>query len=138
MTLTDTGALLALLDRDDAHHRACLATARHLSGSILLTTWPCFAEAMYMLGKVGGYYYQSALWRLRATGRLTLHDISSPEADRMAMLMEKYRDTSMDVADASLVAVAESRSLRRVFTTDGHFRIYRLKDGSALEMVPSK
>jgi predicted nucleic acid-binding protein len=56
----------------------------------------------------------------------------------MAALMEKYRDTPMDLADASLVVVAESRSLRRVFTIDSHFRIYRLGDGSALEMVPSK
>ncbi len=138
MTLTDTGALLALLDRDDAHHRACTATAHRLSGSILLTTWPCFAETMYLLGRIGGYRYQAALWSLRATGRLALHDISSSEADRMSALMEKYRDTPMDLADASLVVVAESRSLRRVFTIDSHFRIYRLGDGTALEMVPAK
>ena len=137
MTLTDTGALVALLDRDDQHHRACMATAQHLSGSTLLTTWPCFTESMYLLGQMGGHRYQATLWMLRATGRLSLHDLSTSEADRMKVLMEKYRDTPMDLADASLVVVAESRSLRRVFTTDGDFRIYRLGDGSALEMVPS-
>ena len=53
----------------------------------------------------------------------------------MAALMAQYRDTPMDLADASLVAVAESRSMRRVFTVDTDFYIYRLVDGSALEVV---
>jgi uncharacterized protein len=104
----------------------------------MLTTWPCFTEAMHLLGRTGGWRFQATLWALRASGRLVLHELTEPEADRMEVLMDRYSDTPMDLADASLVAIAESRSLRRVFTTDGHFRIYRLGDGSALEMVPSK
>ena len=41
-----------------------------------------------------------------------------------------------DQHHASLVAVAESRSLRRAFTVDRQFYIYRLNDGSALDVVP--
>jgi predicted nucleic acid-binding protein len=91
---------------------------------------------MYLLGTVGGYRYQAALWNLRATGRLVLHELTPAEADRMAALMAQYQDTPMDLADASLVVVAESRTLRRVFTTDSDFYVYRLADGSALEVVP--
>jgi uncharacterized protein len=91
---------------------------------------------MYLLGAVGGYRYQAALWQLRAAGRLMFHDLTVAEADRMAVLMENYRDTPMDLADASLVVVAESRALRRVFTTDSDFHVYRLADRSALEVVP--
>jgi predicted nucleic acid-binding protein len=54
----------------------------------------------------------------------------------MAALMAQYRDTPMDLADASLVAVAESLRLRRVFTIDSDFYVYRLADGSALEVLP--
>jgi len=50
--------------------------------------------------------------------------------------MEKYQDTPMDLADASLVAVAESLSIRDVFTLDSDFRIYRLADGSTLNIIP--
>ncbi len=50
--------------------------------------------------------------------------------------MEKYSDTPMDLADASLVAVAESLSPRRVFSVDSDFHVYRLQDGTALEVVP--
>jgi predicted nucleic acid-binding protein len=85
---------------------------------------------------VGGYRYQSTLWNLRSARRLVLHDLTAAEADRMAVLMEKYSDTPMDLADASLVAVAESRRLRRVFTIDSAFHIYRLSDGSALDVIP--
>jgi predicted nucleic acid-binding protein len=53
----------------------------------------------------------------------------------MAALMEKYRDTPMDLADASLVVVAESHSARRVFTLDRDFYVYRLADGTALEVI---
>jgi hypothetical protein len=72
---------------------------------------------------------------LRSAQRLVLHDLTVAEADRMAVLMEKYSDTPMDLADASLVAVAESRKLRRVFTVDSDFHIYRLSDGSALDVI---
>lgn len=136
MTLADTGPLIALLDRRDQHHQACYAVVQRLPFEPLFTTWPCFTEAMYLLGERGGHRYQKSLWDFRATGRLVLKELSPVEANRMAVLMEKYRDAPMDLADASLVALAESGSVRRVFTTDGHFRIYRLPDGSTLEMIP--
>lgn len=103
----------------------------------MLTTWPCFTEAMYLLGEAGGYRYQAALWGLRASGRQLVHDLSPAEVERAAALMEKYGDVPMDLADASLVAVGESQSLRRVFTLDRHFHIYRLADRSALEPIPN-
>ena len=135
MILTDTGPLVALLDADDPYHAECVAALHRLPLGPLLTTWVCFTEAMYLLGEVGGYRYQAALWNLRVTGRLILHIPTPAEIDRMAALMAQYRDTPMDLADASLVAVAESHSMRRVFTVDADFYIYRLVDGSALEVV---
>ncbi len=135
MILTDTGVLVALLDADDNQHGACSAALKHLPPEPLLTTWPCFTEAMYLLGAVGGYRYQATLWNLRTAHRLALHDLTAAEADRMAVLMEKYRDAPMDLADASLVVVAETRKLRRVFTIDSDFHIYRLSDGTALDVI---
>lgn len=136
MTLTDTGPLVALLDKDDFHHASCVAASKRTPSGPLLTTWPCFTEAMYLLGEVGGYHYQAELWKLRTSQRLVLHDITATEVERMVTLMEKYQDTPMDLADASLVVVAESCSLRRVFTLDSDFGIYRLINGSAMEVIP--
>jgi predicted nucleic acid-binding protein len=133
--LTDTGPLVALLDADDPYHAACVVALAGMPPEPLETTWPCFTEAMYLLGAVGGYRYQAALWNMRSTGRLVLHDPTPAEIDRMAALMQQYQDTPMDLADASLVAVAEGRNLLHVFTIDAHFYIYRLADGSTLAVV---
>ncbi len=136
MILTDTGPLVALLDKDDGSHGDCVNVAKHLRTCTMLTTWPCFTEAMYLLGEVGGYRYQAELWKMKMLKRLMLHAFTHPEVERMAALMEKYYDVPMDLADASLIVVAESLSLRRVFTLDSDFRIYRLADKTAMEVIP--
>lgn len=133
--LTDTGPLVALLDDNDLFYRPCLAVLSNLPRGPLLTTWPCFTETMYLLGVVGGYRYQNALWQLRRDGRLILVDTTDKDADRMDALMAQYTNVPMDLADASLAAVAESRGYRRVFTIDNDFYVYRLADGSFLEVV---
>ncbi len=53
----------------------------------------------------------------------------------MDALMKTYGDTPMDLADASLVAVAESLDIRQIFSLDSHFYIYRLMNGSVLNVV---
>jgi len=136
VTLTDAGPLIALLNQKDEHHHACMVALSTLPSRPMLTTWPCFTEAMYLLGEAGGYLAQRALWHLRAGGRLVLHDLSEAEVERASVLMATYRDAPMDLGDASLVAVAESLSLRRVFTLDRHFYIYRLANGSAFDVLP--
>jgi predicted nucleic acid-binding protein len=90
---------------------------------------------MYPLGTAGGLRFQAQLWRLRGDGKLTLLDIAPDEADRMEALMAQYANVPMDMADASLVAVAESRNLRQLFSIDSDFYIYRLADGSLLDLV---
>ena len=49
--------------------------------------------------------------------------------------MAQYQDTPMGLADASLIAVAESLGFDRVFSFDRDFYIYRLSNGSALEVI---
>ena len=136
MTLTDTGPLVAPINTADQHHARCAAALAALPAEPLLTTWPCFTEAMHLLWRDGGYLYQAALWDIYRDGRLVLHELTAAEILRMTQLMEQYRDTPMSLADASLVAVAESLALRGVFTVDGQFYVYRLRNRTALEVVP--
>lgn len=136
MTLTDTGPLVAILDRDDANHGVCVEAAKRLPAEPLLTTWPCFTEAMYLLGTVGGFPYQNELWKFETSGRVVIQNPTPDEVRRMAELMHKYRDMPMDLADASLVALAEARSIRKLFSLDSDFRIYRLAKGRVLDLIP--
>jgi len=65
-----------------------------------------------------------------------LHPPPAGEWQRIRVLMRRYADTPMDVADASLVAAAEALCQRRIFTIDRHFYIYRQQQGQAFEVVP--
>ena len=137
MILTDTGPLVALIDADDPHHLRCMQIAKQIAVHSLLTTVPCFTEAVYLLGAVGGYVYQEKLWGLYATKRLHLHLSSSDEIDRMNDLMRIYQDRPMDFADTSLIAAAEQLNHKQIFSVDSDFYIYRLIDGRALQLIPS-
>jgi predicted nucleic acid-binding protein len=61
---------------------------------------------------------------------LTLADLDLELALRSCDLMARYRDHPMDLADATLVALAEASALRTIFTLDEHFRSYRLPNSA--------
>ncbi len=77
------------------------------------------------------------LWKFLLSGALTWADIQRVELARMNTLMMKYADLPMDLADASLVVVAERLKLRKVFTLDRRdFRLYRGPSKSSLDTGP--
>jgi predicted nucleic acid-binding protein len=136
VTLTDAGPLVALLDADEADHERC-REALDLLRLPLLTTWPAFTEAMYLIGRAGGWTGQQALWRLVLREELILASPTANTRERAARLMETYADRPMDLADATLVALAEERGLTRIFTLDADFHVYRLKGRRRFEVVPA-
>lgn len=138
MILTDAGPLVAILDARESHHESCVECLAELTGP-MLTTWPAFTEAMYLLGEAGGWKAQAALWSLEAQGDLEIVHQGTDDCRRMDQLMEKYQDLPMDLADASLVVLAETRGLRDVFTLDhADFRVYRLHRRQAFRIWPRK
>ncbi|MGL5816061.1 MAG: type II toxin-antitoxin system VapC family toxin [Phycicoccus sp.] len=136
MTLTDAGPLVALIDADEEDHLRCRAALAHLRLP-LVTTWPAFTEAMYLLMRAGGALGRQALWTLVLSGRLEIAPLSLATVERCAALMDKYADRPMDLADASLVSLAEERDEQRIFTLDGDFTVYRLHGRRHFELVPT-
>jgi predicted nucleic acid-binding protein len=136
-TLTDTGPLFALVNAkgQPAQFARCDALLMTLLLP-LVTTWPCLAEAMYLAGREGGWSMQRLLAKYISTGTIRLHTPNGAETARILQLMERYQDRPMDLADASLVALAETKGYMRVFSIDEDFYVYRLADGTALEVVP--
>lgn len=102
----------------------------------MLTTWPCFTEARYFLGHLAGWRGQKALWKSLNEGAVLIHTPSVAEATRMQALMEKYSDVPMDLADASIVALAEASGLKQVFTLDTDFYVYRIADKDSFDVIP--
>jgi predicted nucleic acid-binding protein len=136
MILTDAGPLIAILDRGERYHQICVDCLAELRGP-MLTTWPAFTEAMYLLGEAGSWVAQAALWSLEGKGDLEIVDQGLEDRRRMSALMEKYHDRPMDLADASLVVLAEEQGLRDIFTLDhADFRTYRLPRRQTFRLWP--
>jgi hypothetical protein len=133
--LVDAGPLVALLDGADAHHAACVEALQAIRDP-LVTVWPAFTEAMYLLGFSSRA--QDALWEMVDGEALALASLDRHDASRMQALMRKYRDLPMDLADAALVRVAEREKLQRIFTLDRkHFRVYRPAGIGRFSILPA-
>jgi len=135
VTLTDAGALVALIDKNQPQSGQCRTTFAILSLP-LVTTWPAFTEVMCLLYQLGGWPFQRNLWQYIEGGVLQIHFSEETEQQRMQQLMDQYSDTPMDLADASLVATAEKLRLSRIFTLDSDFYVYRINDTEAFTVVP--
>ena len=91
---------------------------------------------MHLLNNVGGHFAQDVLWGYILDGLVAIHESELVERARMRELMSKYKDTPMDLADASLVSAAEVLGVRRIFTVDSDFVVYRLTGKLSFEIVP--
>jgi predicted nucleic acid-binding protein len=127
MILADAGPLVALFDRTDAAHGRCIETLMKIDEPIA-TTVPVLTEAFHLLGSAGAG--ASALMNFITEGGLQVLYLDDDSIVRAFELMAQYADAPMDFADASLVALAESLSLRKVFTIDRNdFTTYRIRSG---------
>ena len=127
-SLVDTGPLVAWLDKGDGDHARCTAFFANYRGQ-LITTWPVLTEVCHLLPRhvIGRFM----LWV--AAGGVAVRELSPTAADDIAALMEKYDDLPMDLADASLVWLAEQVGIVEVITLDEtDFGIYRLTNGQRL------
>lgn len=133
--LTDAGPLIALMDSREEHHRVCVDAAHQIEGP-LLTCWPALTEAMFILHNRAGWRAQHALWSAVLRGVIRVLDIPQELFPRMHALMDRYRRLPMSLADAAIVALAESHGFDTVFSTDRHFLIYRLRNKRPLIVLP--
>ncbi|MDD9997944.1 MAG: PIN domain-containing protein [Rhodospirillaceae bacterium] len=122
--ILDTGPLVALLDRDEAHHRWAAAQFAAL-GPPLLTCDAVLSEASFVLHRAG--LDSSLPVELMARGVI---EIASPlssldDASSVRNLMRRYRNVPMSFADACLVRLVERTENGSILTLDSDFRIYR-------------
>jgi len=70
-------------------------------------------------------------------GAIQLLRLDSGDAPRIRELMRKYANRPMDLADASLLRVAEREGLRKIFTIDRKdFAVYRLHGRIRPVLIP--
>jgi uncharacterized protein len=132
--LIDTGPLVALLDGDDQHHARCAKVFRALRVPAV-TTWPVLTEAGYLLGDVAGG--PAALLELIRRGAVLVAPLDAADVPRLRQLLLRYADLPADLADCSLLRVAERDGFTRILTLDRKdFAVYRVHGRRALTIVP--
>lgn len=90
---------------------------------------------MYLALHRGGWKMQKQLGQLLLDGLLLVHEIQEENYGRLFELMEQYQDRPMDLADASLVLVAERTGARKILTLDSDFLFYRIKSKDTFEVI---
>ena len=127
MILVDTGPLVALFNPKDNYHTRCLSVLKTIREP-LLSTVCVLTEAFHLL--TPGSKAALALGAFVQKKGITICSLDDESLKIALLLMEKYADNPMDLADASLVAVAQMLDVQRIFTIDRNdFLTYRIASG---------
>ena len=136
MTLIDTGPLVAFFDKDDRYHSLCVEVLKEIREP-LITTWPVLTECFYLLNF--SWEVQDSLWLFIRRGGIEIYPLEKELLIHCRELMKQYRDLPMDLADATLVALADAVLVPKIFTLDHKdFSIYRFKQKKRFSLIPSK
>ena len=134
--LIDTGAILALLDRDDRWHARCRAAFASLRFPFA-TSAAVLAEVFHLVGDQPRDV--EAAWGFLRSDAVTVLPIDDGDLPALEALMGRYADHPMDFADATLVHLAHRESLTTVFTIDhADFETYRIGGRRRFRIVPDR
>jgi len=128
MIIADTGFWVALFSPKDRYHQLAQQSLRKINEP-LITTYPVLTETCHLLLKRSGHQAVISFMNSYAQGAFKLYHLDQDNhPKRIMQVMEKYADLPMDLADASLVMLADYLGHGRILTTDlRDFHTYRWK-----------
>ena len=128
MIIADTGFWLALLDKKDTYHHQAEKALKHYDEP-LITTWCVITETCYLLLNRKGVQTQIKFIDNLNQGLFSIFPLDTTHGLRISQLMTQYANLPMDLADASLVVLAEHLGHGRIFSVDQRdFNTYRWKN----------
>ena len=134
--LVDTGAILALLDRDDAWHQACVEAFQSVSFP-LLTTEAVMTEVFHLAIRDFGRIEPA--WEFFNSDTVILAPLTDSDLPNIRALMFQYHDHPMDFADATLVHLANRESISLILTIDHNdFETYRFAGNKSFTLRPHR
>jgi predicted nucleic acid-binding protein len=132
MILTDSGYWLALANQNDQWHSRAVEVTQDLEDS-LVVTWPVITETCYLLLTRLGVASQT-IFMGQVYECVELFQLNSEHIPNIQLLMTKYANLPMDLADASLVIAATELNDGRILSTDQRdFGTYRWKNHHPFE-----
>lgn len=135
MIIVDTGFWISLFNDKDQYHQTAKKTLAKYASEPLITTWSVLTESCHLLlqrstTKQKGVEKQVQLINLfdQYPEMFKIFNIFEIHFPRMKELMTKYADLPMDLADASLLILAEDLGEGRILSVDNRdFNTYRWK-----------
>lgn len=137
MIVVDTSGLYAALVDTEVHHHTARAVLENDAGPIVLSPF-VLCELDYLLSTRTDL---GAELQLLADVAAEAYDLAAFDSRDMAAaraLIERYRDLSIGLADASVVLLAERYETERLLTLDErHFRAMRTSTGAHFVLLPA-
>lgn len=126
MIVADTGAVLALLDKDDRHHREVRALYDADPDQWLLP-WAILPEVDYLIGGELGPRAQEAFLGDLASGAFAVELGTERDLIRANQIGRKYRALRLGLVDTVVMATAERLRADAIATLDlRHFGVVDL------------
>ncbi len=134
--LVDAGPLVALVSARDEHHAWCVEQWHKLRPP-LLTTWAVVAEAAWLVRHDSKAH--RVLFELGEARFYSLPQLDEAALPWLRRFLTKYLDVHAQLADATLVYLAERENVDTVFTLDRRdFSIYRFGRNQAFRIYPEE
>jgi predicted nucleic acid-binding protein len=134
--IVDTNVWLAAVDRRSDRHSDCSAVLR-AHGRELAVPVPVIAETSWLILDRLGSRSQNEFLHMVTSGRIEPIDLEAADWARSVELTETYADMSLDLMDASIVALAEARNLTTIATLNRRdFTVVRPRHVDAFELIP--
>ncbi|HKS05855.1 MAG TPA: PIN domain-containing protein [Gemmatimonadaceae bacterium] len=127
--MADTGAVIALIDKSDAHHDDLVALFDDDPGAWVLP-WAILPEVDYLLATHVSVAAQRAFLRDLGAGAFNVEWGDADDLERAQVLCEKHASLKLGLVDASVIAVAERLRARAIATLD-------LRDFGAVKIAGS-
>lgn len=136
--IVDTGFLVALLNRADAHHEWATALVPTLRGP-WLTAEGCISEAVFLLEQAGRTSVE-ALLRWLDEGLLVSRHCLPERLEPVRSEMFAYGKRWVDFADACLIALSDERPKLPLVSVDAaNFSVYFLRRAPSRKLLlPTK
>lgn len=126
-TLVDSGPLIALFDKGDKYHKNVLNFFKDYDGEFI-TTWAVVTEVTHMLDF--NLKVQLDFLKWLELGAVDIYEIKQNDLSEIIPMMTKYTNVPMDLADSTLMFVAQKENIKDIVSIDSDFDIYRtLKQG---------
>lgn len=130
--LVDTGPLVALLVKNEAHHAWAKARFAELRPP-LLTCEAVLAETLFLVTGIHGG--AQAVFRLLERGVVQPAFSLAEQWQPVERLMTRYAGVPMSLADACLVRMSELHGEAAVFTLDSDFQVYRRHGRQVIPLI---